>query len=207
MFRVRGQSDDLYHVLPGQEPAVEAAIRSRLRPGDTFIDAGANIGFYTVLAERLVGPDGHVVAFEMIPTTADILRDHVAINGCKNVTIHEGALASTTGRLVEASVRPGKYGSASIARRSGKEVIAVRTITLADALQEVLRVRLVKMDLEGAEFDALQGLGAALTKVEAIIFEDKGGPETMDFLIAHGFRCRRIDGANALAERDATLIG
>lgn len=49
-FHVRAQTDDLFHVLSMQEPSVETSIRSILRPGDTFIDAGANIGFYTVPA-------------------------------------------------------------------------------------------------------------------------------------------------------------
>lgn len=204
-FRVRRRTDDLFHILPGQEPAVEAAIRSRLSSGDTFVDAGSNIGFYTVLASKLVDPRGRVIACEKMPTTANILRDHVALNGCHNVEVHEGALASAAGLSVEASVRPGKYGSASIARRAGGEAVAVRTITLADILQDVSRVRLMKMDLEGAELGALQGLEAALSKVDAIVFEHKGGADAVNFLIAHGFRCRRIDGANALAERDDAL--
>ena len=51
-FQVRASTDDLFHALPMQEPAVETTIRSLLRPGDTFVDAGANIGFYTVLASQ-----------------------------------------------------------------------------------------------------------------------------------------------------------
>ncbi|MDQ3078240.1 MAG: hypothetical protein M3Q83_05285, partial [Pseudomonadota bacterium] len=64
-FRVRARSDDLYHALPSREPAVFAAIRDNLKPGDTFVDAGANIGIFSVLAARLVGPSGRVVAVEM----------------------------------------------------------------------------------------------------------------------------------------------
>ena len=97
IFKIRGRTDDLFHVLPGQEPAVEGVLRSRLQPGDTFIDAGANIGFYTVLGSQLVGPEGHVISCEMIPVTAGILRQHVRLNDCRNVTVKEGALAATAG--------------------------------------------------------------------------------------------------------------
>jgi hypothetical protein len=92
-FHVRGGSDDLFHVLPQQEPAVEAAIRRSLQPGAVFVDAGSNIGYYSVLAAQLVGPHGRVIAVEMMPETAAALRRHVAINDCRNTTRRGGARA------------------------------------------------------------------------------------------------------------------
>jgi len=201
IFQVRARTDDLFHVLPMQEPAVEKAIRSLLRPGDTFVDAGANIGFYTVLASQLVGAQGHVISFEMIPTTAEILRSHVRQNDCSNVKNIEGALAEASGKTLKASIMAGKSGQASIARSSGTTEIEVKTVTLAEQLADYPSIRLIKMDLEGAELGALQGVEKDLGKVEAIIFENRGAQDVVNFIKEHGFEVTRLDGNNALGQR------
>ena len=198
-FQVRARTDDLFHVLPMQEPAVEKTIRSILRPGDTFVDAGANIGFYTLLASQLVGTRGNVVAFEMISTTAEILRLHVTNNHCANVRIVEGALAETSGKMLKASITDGKSGQASVARSAGSTEIEVETVTLAEQLANHSSIRLIKMDLEGAELGALQGLEKDLVKVQAIIFENRGADDVVNYLKARGFALRRLDGNNCLA--------
>jgi FkbM family methyltransferase len=200
-FNVRRRTDDLFHVLPMQEPAVETAIRSILRPGDTFVDAGANIGFYTVLASQLAGGDGHVIAFEMVPTTADILRSHVKRNDCANVKVIEGALAEVSGKTLKATIMSGKSGQASIARSGGTTEIDVETVSLAEQLADYPSIRLIKMDLEGAELGALKGLEVDLGKVQAIIFENRGAEDVVTFIEEHGFEVTRLDGNNALALR------
>lgn len=200
-FNVRAKTDDLFHVLPMQEPAVEKTIRSILHPGDTFVDAGANIGFYTILASQLVGAHGHVIAFEMIPTTAAILRSHVNHNDCTNVCVVEGALAETSGKTVRATITAGKSGQASIARSDGTAELEVKTVTLGEHLADYPTIRLIKMDLEGAELGALRGLEKQLGKVQAIIFENRGAEDVVDFIKEHGFEVTRLDGNNALGQR------
>ena len=74
-------------------------------------------------------------------------------------------------------------------------------MTLAEILQEVNSVKLMKMDLEGAELGALEGLGKDLSKIESIVFENKNDSKTVDFLGLRGFSIRQIDGSNAIAER------
>lgn len=69
------------------EPNETWAIRKILRPGDIFIDIGANIGYFSVLAARLVGPTGRVFAFEPVPPTVERLRHNIKINGVNNITI------------------------------------------------------------------------------------------------------------------------
>lgn len=199
IFHVRAQTDDLFHVLSMQEPSVETSIRSILRPGDTFIDAGANIGFYTVLASQLVGEKGQVFSFEMVPITADILRLHVQKNVLNNVKVIEGALAETADLTVQASLVEGKSGQSSISIDKGTIKIEVSTITLASTLKDVLSIHLIKMDLEGAELGALKGMGSDLQKVHAIIFENRGAQDVVEYLQAQGFNVTRLDGNNALA--------
>lgn len=202
-FRVRGGTDDLFHILPQQEPAVENAIRANLRAGEVFVDAGANIGFYTVLASQLVGPSGRVYSFEMIPDTADILRDHVSLNQLGNVTVIEGALSEKSGDRVEASVYEGRSGQASIAVHEGQSTIAVETVTLGEAIATEADIALIKMDLEGAELGALRGLGEKLSAVRAIVFENRGNSEVVSFLEDRGFAVSRLDPNNLIGKRRA----
>jgi hypothetical protein len=80
------------------EPAARA-MRALLRPGDVMIDAGANIGLFTVLAAARVGPHGRVIACEPSPATMELLRDNVLRNGFDWVDLREVALAEQPGRL------------------------------------------------------------------------------------------------------------
>lgn len=201
-FRIRGNSDDLVHVSPSREPAIVAAIQRLLRPGDLFIDAGANLGFYSVLASRLVGPTGHVVAIEMMPDTAAMLRDHIAMNGLGNVTLVERALSDVAGEAVTASVRNGEFGQASIATglaSADKTTVTVETTTLAAIVQRFGPAKLMKMDLEGVEMRVLKGAGAALGRIEHVICEDWGGEGGGHAWSASGHQPSSLDARNFIA--------
>lgn len=208
-FALRARTDDLWHVLPWREQAIADLLRDRLRPGDVFVDAGANIGVYTVLAARLVGPEGRVVSVEMMPDTAARLRAHIQLNQLQNVTLVERALSSQAGQVVVATVQPGKYGQATIARGSGRfglgSEVRVSTTTLDDVTVVMPRVRLMKMDVEGAEHDALSGAGNLLSRLDALVYEswgcqrDEGNP--VDRLLeASGFKLSQLDGNNWVAD-------
>lgn len=204
-FRVRGASDDFYHVLPSRESAIVDAIRERVGPGGVFVDAGANIGFYTVLAGRCAGPAGQVIAIEMLPETAAILRGHVDANGLGNVRVVERALCDRDGGELSAHVVEGRFGQASVAERSGAgQQVAVPTATLATVLAGVARVDLMKMDLEGAEVPALRGALPILPRINAIIFETRARDDEASALLAGaGFAIRQLDGRNAIATKGA----
>lgn len=195
-FGVRANSDDLYLTLPSREAMIVRTMREILRPGDWFVDAGANIGAYTVFGARL---GAKVIAVEMMPETSAILRRHVRDNHCQDVEIVEAALADVVGRKVRATFEPGKFGSASIAVERSGESAEVSTTTLNALLDHVPLVRLMKMDLEGAELPAIEG--APLAKIHGIIFEDWGDRQMSRFLEDAGFDVRRLDGNNALAIR------
>ena len=205
-FKVRSHSDDLWHILPTREPAVFSAISSILQPGDNFVDAGANIGFYSVVASAIVGPTGSVTAIEMMPDTATRLRTHIQINGLKNVEVVERALSDRTGETASAHVLDGKYGQATIAADSTLgRLVRVETVTLDDALSGLGDIRLMKMDLEGMEARALQGAELVLHRVQAIVFESAVDDETVAlFLRGKGYDVQRLDGRNRLATRLAS---
>lgn len=201
VFSVRAYTDDLYHTLPSREPSVIGAIRSHLKPGDVFVDAGANIGVYSVLASKLVGQNGIVISFEMMPETASILRDHLSRNQCENATVIQGALSDVPGKIVTAYSGGDKHGQSSIIHKGSGIEVSVETKTLEMELHDLPRVQLMKMDLEGAELQALKGLGNAISKIDAIIFEARDRDEASDFLSGAGFLITRLDGKDKLAVR------
>lgn len=204
-FDVRRRSDDLWHVLPWRERAIHRALRERLRRGGTFVDAGANIGIYSVLASRLVGAHGRVVAIEMIPGTARILRRHLHGNGCGNALVVEKALADRAGLIVSAQVPPGRYGQASIAAtrdRAGADRVDVETTTIDEVCRDLGTIDLLKMDLEGAETLALRGAADTLPRVRRLIVESLG-PDAGDAhraLLGGRFGLRMLGRKDLLAE-------
>ena len=203
-FAIRGQTDDLFAILPSRERAVVAAFRTHLKTGSTFIDAGANIGFFTILAARLVGAGGRVIAIEMMPDTAALLRANVERNGLGNVTIVEGALSNRSGEEVVASMPEDQFARASIAQglTVDRRQIRVRTKTLDDLLVGIAgNIDLIKMDLEGAEPMAIEGAGDVLARTRAVIFEQLEGGAARRLLEHRGFALRMLDATNVLAER------
>ena len=211
-FRLRERSDDLYHVLPRREPGIFTALADLLEPGDVFIDAGANIGVYTVLASQLVGPSGRVISIEMMPDTATRLEEHVLINRLTNVSIVRKALSDIAGQTVMASVEIGKHGRASIAGRSGGllHTVPVSTTTLDDVVNGIDLVRLMKMDIEGVELAALRGSRSLLRRLNHLIYESWGESkeehDPVDALLkAAGFELSTIDGNNRLATNHTSI--
>lgn len=204
-FALRAFTDDLWHVAPFREKAVLACIESRLRPGDCFVDAGANIGFYSVAAAKAVGTNGTVVAVEMMKENAAILRGSIRMNNCEYIQVVEGALSAKEGDVLTVSMPAGSYGQASLSRIEGDKTFSVQSTTFNAILRDTQTVRLMKMDLEGAELDALKGGSDVLDRIEAIIFEHldrESRAQIGDLLSACGFRIERLDSCNSLALHD-----
>lgn len=142
-----------------------------------------------------------MIAVEMMPETARILREHISRNRLPNVSLVERALSDVEDQEVIARVPRGQHGQASIATLIGEggTEVRVKTITLAQILTDLDEVALMKMDLEGAEERALVGAGDSLKKVRALIFEDRGIDHLSSILKSKGFSVERLDGNNSLA--------
>ena len=210
-FHVRRHTDDLWHVLPSREQGIHDALERLLRPGDVFVDAGANVGFYTLLASRLVGPTGRVLAIEMMPATADILRQHVAINDCTNVELVEKALSDRTGDTIMAKVPAGKHGQATVAdfahAYDSFEEHEVQTTTLDEVCGGRDRIALLKLDLEGAELHALAGARSTLERTDRVIYESHTSSDDLARAFEQaGFKVVARLGKDRLAQR-ADLSG
>lgn len=128
-----------------------------LKPGDTFIDIGANNGYYTLLSSLLVGENGKVIAYEPNPLNVDLLKSSRSLNDMK-FTIRDVALADTPGRM-DLHI-PGNYiGSASLVADFsdgswGEEHIKTVDVTTLNSEMEnnvFTKADVIKMDVEGAE--------------------------------------------------------
>lgn len=142
------------------EPLDTAFVGRVLRPGDTVVDVGANIGYYTCYFARLVGPKGHVVAFEPAPDLIDILRDNVAYNGYAHVQIENQAVTEKSGPLtlfMEAGKpEDNRIFSDGEGNRTAQPVDGV-------CLDDVPFLKdhppaFIKMDIQGAEIFAIRGM-------------------------------------------------
>ena len=155
------------------EPDLTAFIRRRLRPGDTFIDIGANIGHMSALASKLVGPHGAVVAIEPAPITSAALQETVAMNDLTNIRLVAAAVSDREGEL-PLFVGPSFLvtgDSTTVARAAQgrlflREQGRVRAAPLGSLVtrEELATTRLIKIDVEGAEDRVLAGM---LTSLDA----------------------------------------
>jgi FkbM family methyltransferase len=142
----------------------ELALRD-LAEGNVVVDVGANIGYYTLLFARRVGPGGHVYAFEPDPHNFDLLRRNVLQNGYTNVTCVPCAVSERAG-FVRLYRNAGNRGDHRIYdSHDGREAIDTQCISLDDFFVDVDRaVNFIKMDIQGAEAQALRGMRHLLAR-------------------------------------------
>jgi len=130
-----------------------------LRPGNCFIDVGANNGYYSLLASSLVGREGRVISFEPNPSSFRRLLNNLEHNKVTNVLPFNVAVSDIEG-VVPLYLNVSEDGQDSMIRPS-KASIPVRTVRLDDAVSGRLP-DLVKMDVEGAEVMVLRGMANIL---------------------------------------------
>ena len=153
------------------EPETTRLFQTLLRPGQTVVDIGAHVGYYTLLAARAVGPAGSVYAFEPAPENAALLRRNVELNGYQNVVIVSQAVSDRSGHfpLFLNRLDTGFHSLQKTLQPSDSEAahaVTVSTITL-DAFLEAEgwpRIDVVKMDVEGGEGMALRGMRGFLQR-------------------------------------------
>lgn len=206
-FFFRRGTDDLYNVMPSGEMDVHEAILAPLSPGDVFVDVGANVGYYTTLAALRVGERGQVVAFEANPLTAEQLRRNIAANDLGNVKVVEAAAFDGSAVCATIYVPRNVFGMASVHENGASGVAAypVECTTIAAECNELPRIKMLKMDIEGAEYEALRGAGSVLDRVENIVVEcNRRADEIVALLMARGFAVRKLQfGPYLLGSREA----
>ena len=136
----------------------------RLQPGAVFVDIGAHIGFFTVLAAELVGPCGQVHAVEPDPALFRQLQANTA--GLPQVRLHELAISGRSGPVIFRRGTRGESGWGTLIDVPGRQCQEVRSRTLDQWVaenEELARIDFIKIDAEGSEPAILAGGQATLS--------------------------------------------
>jgi FkbM family methyltransferase len=208
----------LDHGTRDTEATLASMIRDRLRPGDTFVDVGANVGWFTLIAAKAVGPTGRVIAFEPEPRNFNLLRRNVEANGFRNVTLERKAVSDETGTIrLNLSSTNENHSIAVLADQRG--FVEVDAVRLDDYLSRYDRaINFIKIDTEGAEGRILAGMKETLARPGLSLFiefdpfllkaagTDPAG--LLGSLRSAGFDVRRVDEqTRGLAAVDAGRSG
>lgn len=158
-------------------------LAATLRPGDTFVDVGANIGWFTVIGAKAVGSAGRVVAVEADPDNLDLLLDNISMNYVAPwVTTIRAAAWREAGELTfhrslkfrgNGSVEAPGEAYTERYRSDRIETVTTPAVRLDDVLADQGHIDVLKMDIEGAEPDALEGMSGLLAadRVGTLVLE------------------------------------
>jgi FkbM family methyltransferase len=171
-----------------------------------FYDIGANIGFFSLLAARIVGKGGRVVAFEADPEIAARLREHVTRNDSCGISVEEKAVWSERSTVFFARTDPATSpdrGLGHIVATCASDTIQVDAVSLDDYVQTEPAPDFLKCDVEGAEVEVFRGAQRLLTeKRPGIICEMHGDANRrllLEMFASFGYACKSIDEQHVLA--------
>lgn len=189
------------------EPHMTAWLRGRLRPGDTFVDVGANVGYFAVLGSRLVGDTGRVVAVEASPAFHDRMRQ-LTLNNCTNVRTVNAAVSDGHKTLTFVLASSRNMGANSIVPYDGpaESTFEAEAQPLAELLDpaDLAHARVIKIDVEGAEGSVVRGLAPVLDRlrddaeIAVEVTPDRMAQlgdsveELLETMRAHGFHTYRL---------------
>lgn len=131
-----------------------------MAPGDCFIDIGANLGLFTMVASRRLGPEGRVVAFEPNQTTFADLAGNLAANNCTNVVTVCAGVSNATARVAFDPGPAGHSGIAHISESGSSAIMVLGSQQVADLILNVAAGRriTIKIDVEGHENQVIEAL-------------------------------------------------
>jgi FkbM family methyltransferase len=189
------------------EPESMFALGRMLRPGDVFVDVGANAGLYTLFAAAAVGPSGRVIACEPSGREQARLRANLALNDFPQVELVKAALGDAPGtaslRLAERYLAG--HNSMFLTPPGAVREEVVTVTTLDRVLATAARCDCVKIDVEGAELRVLRGGADTLARFrpklliefnpETLAAADTSAAEVAGWLGARGYRLFEIDPA------------
>ena len=187
------KSPTIYKEIILWERPIQFWAEKILRRGDDVLDVGVNVGGVAIAFSRLVGEEGRVIGFEANPKLIPSIKADLRANHANNVHLVEAAAYSQSGLELKFALDPSFYASAStliITEDMQAEIITVKTRTLDDVCAEYnVKPRLIKLDIEGAELEALKGATATLDAYQPyIIFESiPDNPDLFSFLAARGY--------------------
>lgn len=178
----RGVEHSLYYTGT-YEPGTLAVMKSVLKPGDTFVDVGANIGLMTLFAASCLGEEGRVIAFEPHPDTRKILLDNLELNASENVVVSPFAVGREPGQATIYDRTGAERGSASLVDDGTHASSHSVEITTLDAYFQNFpgQISMIKFDIEGYEAEALKGGRNVILKHRPhLIVESSAGRTNID---------------------------
>lgn len=189
-----------------------AFLRRSLRPGDVFLDLGANIGFYSLIASGLVGPAGRVIAVEADPYNFDKLQRNIELNAADNITAVNVGLSDRQETLRLSVSTSGNRGGNTFLTPgdTGVDVPCV-PLDLLMLDQRVQRIAGAKIDIEGFEYRVLRRFFAeAAPDLYPGFFileqnpelEKRAGGDAVTLLREHGYRSRKSSALNYILVRE-----
>ena len=184
------------------EKEIQNQFNFLVKEGDIVFDIGAHIGFYTLLASRLVGRTGKVFSFEPNSQNLSYLRRHIDLNNCHNVVVIESAVSSKEGRKVfyesESSFTGSLYPLDFKPTTSGE--VVVKSLDLELERGRIPPPRIIKIDVEGEEYAALKGAKNLIEKFKPHIMIAFHGEDLarncIDFLCSFNYKFISPTGAS-----------
>lgn len=181
-------------------------LRNYLKKDDVFIDVGANIGAYSLVASKIVGKGGRIHSFEPVTKVFERFGENIRLNNMTNITANQKAVYNTSDIISIFVSSVENAGMSSVFHHDSESGIIekVQAITIDDYVDKMnlQRVNMIKIDIEGAELFALQGMQNTLKKFRPItiieISEDvlknsnQSGLEVSDFMKSMGYEQKRI---------------
>jgi len=199
-------------------------VMKNLKPGDTFVDIGSHFGYFTLLASRLVGLSGKVVAIEAMPSTFSQLKQNIDHNKITNVEIYNYAAYNTVDELTfkDFGIVHSSLNTAFDVRGVLEDAVANYTEANIQALpgDDLLKkhsdnnIAMIKIDAESSEEFVLEGLSDTLKKHHPTIVLELGGSKSdvqrakviSEILIKHGHKpFRLVQGDLVLVNIDGNI--
>lgn len=137
------------------DPIVFQPLAQRLRPGDTFVDVGINIGYYSLLALEKVGPTGQVHGFDIDPRPLGLIRKTIKENNLQNLHLHAVAVGDRVGQGV--LVKMSDSGHSYMTSNAAGSLMPMTTLDALYEAGELPPARAIKIDIEGGEYGVLKG--------------------------------------------------
>lgn len=160
-----------------------AMFRQLLHPGDVVVEAGANFGTHTVAMAQMVGAQGAVFAFEPQRLVYQVLTANVALNSLYNVTTLHAGLGAKPGSIRVPALDPAhghNFGGLSISGHAAGEEVAVLTVDSMGLPQ----CSLLKVDVEGMEYEVLEGARQTIARLKPILYVENDRAEHSARLIS-----------------------
>lgn len=171
-----------------------------INKGDVVIDIGAHVGFFSVYASKKVGKTGMVISIEPSEQNLRFLKKNIEVNNLKNITVIESSVWNKTGIRTLYSMGEGWENPTLVPNKNYKDfdMIDVKVIKLDDLISNLSKVDFIKMDIEGAELEALKGADEMLKEFHPYLaiasYHQRNGNPTYKVLPAllakYGYKCK-----------------